>query len=1056
MRLSGHSKIDRLLGFSAVLGIVVIVGYLGANSRAQEKAQSPARTSYVNDFAGVVDEKTKQRLEVVLENVKLRSGIEFDLATVQTTGTQDIFDFSRQLASDWDVGARNSAKKTLLLVVSVNEKAVFTQFSKSVQAELPEGILGELSQRVRGPISSGQFSQGLSDGIDHFVAAMAKKLGFSLQDIDQVQTVVAEANPATVVPTPTAPTGTVTGEANAVATPSATTPETREPASSASRPRRVATNSTTPANDENESEEVELTLTLPLAERIVKLKEFQQAHPNSKSKQRAAELLISSYAGLGDQQLKDGESKGVEQLMLAVNEAPANMSERLFAGVIAQIPLNLYLRGFRDAALDAARLVEAKFGADPKRLVTIAGFYLGIEDGEEASRIADQAIKLAPESADAHYVLGRGLHISLKLDEAAAEYKRALELDPTSKKAARRALADLNRGMGKAEEALALYREQLTAEPGDKAARAGLVLSLLDLGRSDEGNKELANSLQDDPRNLALLTGAAYWFAAHNDAGRALELAQKAVALEPRYTWSQIALARALLGQKKPLEAEGPIRIARQYGRFPTLDYELASVLAAAGLYEEAAEVLLQSFNVKDGQVETRLAGRLAARESDFTKLLAPERRASIFQFAMADDATSAATLKALLAFTLATQAKEGERPDEAGAAATAKEFAAGADDMRAYRQLYAAGLLLKNRIALQTAYDLADAAKPNVEAALTVPAVTVAVQAEEYRELRAQAIAQGSTPNIAEAPRGVLANILRGRAEDITGWALYNQEKTAEAIDHLRRAVSIFPEGVPAWRTSLWHLGAALDQAGDKQEALSYYIKSYTAGDPDAARRTVIEQLYQKINGSLDGLDERIGPKLVAANVSPGSSVSTPAAEETPSPASPQPRTVTSPELTATPAPTVSPAAVETAPPATPAATPEATPTSEPTPSPTPVAPTSSPEATPPPTPSPSPVETFPGTLMRTTVKISGRVSDASNTAVPNAVVVLISPKGTVLATTTDSEGNYSFIVSLSQQSYRVIPSKDGYIFQPVDKVLTSMSDDQKEVDFVATPRAP
>jgi hypothetical protein len=61
------------------------------------------------------------------------------------------------------------------------------------------------------------------------------------------------------------------------------------------------------------------------------------------------------------------------------------------------------------------------------------------------------------------------------------------------------------------------------------------------------------------------------------------------------------------------------------------------------------------------------------------------------------------------------------------------------------------------------------------------------------------------------------------------------------------------------------------------------------------------------------------------------------------------------------------------------------------------------------------------------------------------------------VLATTTDTEGNYSFIVSPSQQSYRIIPSKDGYTFEPLDKVLAGLTDDRKEVDFVgALSRAP
>ncbi len=1051
MKLSSHRTLWLALVSLIVIGAVFGAGYPGIHTRAQVKASSPARTGYVNDFAHVVDDTTRQRLDTILDNVKKRSGIELNLATVQNTGNQGIFEFSRQLAGDWGVGSRSSSRKTLLLVVSVDEKAVFTQLSRSVQGELPEGILGELNQRVRGPISSGRFSEGLTDWVDHFIAALAKKLGFSLQDIDQAQSGTPTASIPVSVPSPA-----VTTNDDAVATPVNTSTVPEAPPS-ASRPRlAIPSNTPSTTDDEDESEEVELTLTLPLAERIVKLKEFLEDLPNSKSRPRAIELLISSYAGLGDQRLKSGDSVGgIEQLSLAISEAPTNISEKLFSGVVSQIPLNLFIRGQRNAAIEAAQKIETRFGADPKRLLTLAGFYLGIEEGNEAARLAAEAVRLAPDLAEAHHLLGRGLHISLRLDEAAAEYKRALELDPNSKIGTRRSLADLNRAAGKAEEALKLYREHLRAEPSDKAARAGVVLSLLALGRLDEGNKELAAALQEDPRNLALMSGAAYWFAAHNEADRSLELARKAVQLEPRYTWSQVALARALIGIRNPMDAERALRFARQYGNFPTLDYELANVLSSAGLYEEAAEVLLQSFSFKEDKIETRLAGRVPAQEPDFVRLLAPERRAAIFQFAAAGSMNEAAILKALLAFTTATsQPDENVKLDEAVVSRAAKEFASGADDMRIYRQLYAAGVLIRKGVALQTAYELTVAARSAVESGVGVPAATVAAQAEELRDIRARAIANGSTPDVPDAPRNILANILHGRLEDSAGWALYNLGKTEEAIEHLKRAAGILPEGTPLWRSALWHLGAALDQVGNKTEALGYYIKSYNAGNPDPGRRAVIERLYQKTNGSLEGLDEQIGANRVVETVSPQpgiAGVDKPSAVETRSPSSAESQPVSSTELAATPGSAVAPSGGEAAPVATPEASPDERQAS---PNPTPVVETSvpSPAASPEPGPATG-VDRVVGEMLpkpRATVKLTGTVRDSTSAAISNVVVVLISPRGTVLATTTDIDGNYSFIVSPSPQSYRIIPSKDGYVFEPVDRLLAGLENDQKSVDFI------
>src|SRR6185436_19446364 len=303
--------------------------------------------------------------------------------------------------------------------------------------------------------------------------------------------------------------------------------------------------------------------------------------------------------------------------------------------------------------------------------------YLGIERANDTVRLAESAVKLAPDLAEAHHLLAVGLHISLRLDEAIAEYKRTLELDPGSK-ASRGSLADLYRASGKTEDALALYNEQLAADPKDRAARAGKVISLLELSRTDEANSTLEAAFASDQRNLPLLAGTAYWFAAHEDYAKAFELARRAIAIEPRYTWAQIALSRAYLGLKSPLDAERAIRFARQYGKFPTLSYELANVLASMGLYDDAIDALNESFTIKDDQIETYLARTVPVRESGFIELLAPERRASIYQPTPADNAANAKRLKALLAFSAAVTPAENGKINEAAAVDAAKAFAAG------------------------------------------------------------------------------------------------------------------------------------------------------------------------------------------------------------------------------------------------------------------------------------------------------------------------------------------------------------------------------------------
>jgi predicted Zn-dependent protease len=725
----------------------------------------------------------------------------------------------------------------------------------------------------------------------------------------------------------------------------------KKPAGNAARTTAQQPKGRAARGDEALKTELEALLKLPSAERVAGLRAFLEANPRSSLRTRATEQLVSAHAALGDERLQAQDaSGGVELFKQAVALAPAGMSDKLYYEVVSQLPANLFLRGQTAAALELARAVEAKAGADAKRLLALAAFYVSVEQADEAARLAKAVIAIAPDLAAAHQALGAAHRLALRLDEAATEYARSVELDPRSAPA-RRSLADLRRATGKPEEALSLYRELLAADPNDPGARTGVVLALFDAGKREEAERELEAALTAEPRNLSLLTGAAYWYAAHDEKRRALDLAGQAVRLEPRFTWAQIALARALIANKMPLDAERALRFARQYGRFPTLDYELANALAAAGLYDEAFDELARSFTLKDGQLETQLAGRRPARAASFIELLAPERRASIFQANAADTEANARLLKSLLALRLALDATAGEggapnQTDASALVAAANDFTSGADDMRAFRQLYAANRLLRRGVALQTVLELANAARLNVEAAIDAPEATTATTADELRDTRAAAIAQGSTPDIPLVPRNAISNILRGRIEELTGMALFGQGKTAEAVVALRRAVSVLPERSLYWRTAQWRLGTALASSGQERDALAAYIKSYNPDAPDAARRAVIESLYTKVNGSPAGLEAQIGPapaRLATLEAVSASPSNTPAPVETPAPA------VATPVVEAMPEPSVSNAS--NAPLVTP------TPTPEPSPSPSPETPVaaSSPE-TPSPTPSTQP----------------------------------------------------------------------------------------------------
>jgi hypothetical protein len=126
-----------------------------------------------------------------------------------------------------------------------------------------------------------------------------------------------------------------------------------------------------------------------------------------------------------------------------------------------------------------------------------------------------------------------------------------------------------------------------------------------------------------------------------------------------------------------------------------------------------------------------------------------------------------------------------------------------------------------------------------------------------------------------------------------------------------------VLPENSAWWRTAQWHMGATLEATGNRPDALAAYLKGYNPQSPNPVQRAIIEALYRKVNGSLEGLDAKIGAAAsVSSNTGGTTGNATPAkAPETP-PSTPVETPTQKPEET----PSASPATsepVETKPPA-------------------------------------------------------------------------------------------------------------------------------------------
>lgn len=124
-------------------------------------------------------------MEALLTNLKRRADIEIAVVTVSTTGGQDTFNYTLEVARGWGIGSAEGEKKGLLLLVAIEDRSYQIQASRHLQGDLPDGLIGEIGRRLREPFRAGNYGEGLMTALQTLVATLAEKRGFKLEGIDR-------------------------------------------------------------------------------------------------------------------------------------------------------------------------------------------------------------------------------------------------------------------------------------------------------------------------------------------------------------------------------------------------------------------------------------------------------------------------------------------------------------------------------------------------------------------------------------------------------------------------------------------------------------------------------------------------------------------------------------------------------------------------------------------------------------------------------------------------------------------------------------------------------
>ncbi|MGH9938291.1 MAG: tetratricopeptide repeat protein, partial [Blastocatellia bacterium] len=603
--------------------------------------------------------------------------------------------------------------------------------------------------------------------------------------------------------------------------------------------------------------------------RIAALQKFLKTNNVSEQARTAREAIVASWAQLAEGALGENSiERAMENFRRAIAGLPERVTDRFFEETISRIPFALSLRGYRNEAVELARELEQRFSKEAPRLTSLGEFYMTIEAASDAIRALETASKLAGEEAKPHRLLGAAYRMGLRLDDSIAEYQLAVSFDANDKRAYYE-MANLYRAYGAYADAVKLYLKQLEIEPKHSSSYKGMALAHLAQGNEEQMTaalnqaRDLRGSAEEITGDIYLQTQLAFHYLARNKLKQAQQAAEAALLIEPRYSWARIAAAEVDLAAGRYFEAERHLIAARSYASFPTLYFTLGKIYLAVEDFDGALDQFSKAFSYSpQKQFTAKLGGVFDAQADNLKELFAREHQAAIF---LAEPPTTDEVFKiagALVRFNVhmraikpptnssskgektknvtqsdaRTRRKHMEELDRA-----AMDFLEAENSRRSFRMLYIAGQLAQAGVATGLAVELADQALGLAEVATEADA-----SLREY-------------PNYDR--KGRLA-IFRGRALSAKGWASFKANNNQEAVEALTESVKAYGS-LPEGRRASWRLATVKETQGELKEALDLYIAGYeppASGSEIDMNRAVIESLYRKINGSLDGLNQRLG----------------------------------------------------------------------------------------------------------------------------------------------------------------------------------------------------
>jgi uncharacterized protein len=149
------------------------------DSQAIQAQAIPTPTGYVNDYAHVIDEASKQRIEQLCRELESKTEAQLALVTISSLNGEPVEDYAIKLFEQWRIG-KKAKSNGLLVLVAVQDRRSRIEVGYGLEGVITDGYAGEVLRELRPYFRANDYGSGLYVAAQQLATRIAQSAGVTL------------------------------------------------------------------------------------------------------------------------------------------------------------------------------------------------------------------------------------------------------------------------------------------------------------------------------------------------------------------------------------------------------------------------------------------------------------------------------------------------------------------------------------------------------------------------------------------------------------------------------------------------------------------------------------------------------------------------------------------------------------------------------------------------------------------------------------------------------------------------------------------------------------